>query len=115
MTPAQKFGLKLKCNQRNDKKQKDNKGKKVDLSACSIKAVVAALQDSTTGGGGGEETESSNEDDDEVAQMKPPAQKKQKQGQVTAIIQRCRDKTVHEHPFSLECEAEGTMGQLYKQ
>ena len=80
LTPAQKFGLKLKYNQRNDKKQKDDKGKKVDLSACSIKAVAAALQDSSTGGGGGEETESSDEDDDEVAQMKPPSQKKQKQG-----------------------------------
>ena len=57
----------------------------------------------------------SNEDDDEVAQMKLPAQKKKKQGQVTAIIQPCRAKTVHEHPFYLESDAEDTMGQLYKQ
>ena len=80
LTPVQKYGLKLKCNQRNDKRQKDNKDKKVDLSAHSIKAVVAALLNSTTGRGRGEEAESSDEDDDEAIQMKPPAQKKQKQG-----------------------------------
>jgi hypothetical protein len=78
MSPAKKYGLKLKCSTRNatDTKKKAGSKSKVTLSKRSIKALASELSAATTADGA--ESESSSKVSKEEVPMKPPASKKLK-------------------------------------
>jgi hypothetical protein len=78
MSPAKKYGLKLKRSSRNatDTKKKAGSKSKVTLSKRSIKALASELSAATTADGA--DSESSSEASEEELPMKPPASKKLK-------------------------------------
>jgi hypothetical protein len=78
MSPAKKYGLKLKRSTRNatDTKKKRGSKSKVTLSKRSIKALASELSAATTADVA--DSESSSEASEEEVPMKPPASKKLK-------------------------------------